>query len=418
MFYKFPYIEHIDQVKEAIEGKPEFIVAEREHFDIVNYMVSTQDTFPPLLEECGKLTPNYKNKLFPVDDAERFAILRECRGIVFDKKGNILSRRFHKFFNLDERQETMLGNLKRFGVIHTEHDYMQKLDGSMITPIYIEALDGFRWGTKMGLSDVALHAEAFVADKPVYTQFARFCHDLGLTPIFEYCSRYNRIVIDHPVEKMVLLAVRDTRAGTYMSYQGMVDVINHSFQGIPVVYLAGGPTIAGSLETWVKSVPGRTGEEGVIIRFENGHMLKVKTEWYVQIHKAKDNLLHEKNVIQMLLDETTDDVKPFLQEDDLQRLNDFEANFWMGVYLSTNLIIKVYDSFLKDQPDRKTFAERVNTVDMPNIKPILFRLFRCVGIQELAREQVLKMIRNNLTSQTKVDSVRNLFGAKWNYYSE
>ena len=87
MNYKFPHITHIDQVKKAIEGKEEFIIkVDEEHgIAIVNYNVAFEDTFPPVIDE-------------------KTALLRECRGITFDlETGRVLSRKFHKFFNLDER---------------------------------------------------------------------------------------------------------------------------------------------------------------------------------------------------------------------------------------------------------------------------------------------------------------------------
>ena len=50
MFYQFPKIEHIDDVRPAIEGRDEFIIAERDWGFIVNYMVVMPDTFPPVDE--------------------------------------------------------------------------------------------------------------------------------------------------------------------------------------------------------------------------------------------------------------------------------------------------------------------------------------------------------------------------------
>ena len=38
MFYKFPHIEHIDQVLPAIEGATEFVVADRGNFKVINYL--------------------------------------------------------------------------------------------------------------------------------------------------------------------------------------------------------------------------------------------------------------------------------------------------------------------------------------------------------------------------------------------
>ena len=46
MRYQFPHINHINDVLPAIKDSPEFIVAEREHYNVVNYVVAHPETFP------------------------------------------------------------------------------------------------------------------------------------------------------------------------------------------------------------------------------------------------------------------------------------------------------------------------------------------------------------------------------------
>jgi hypothetical protein len=45
MNYAFPIIRHLDDVLPHIEGREEFIVAEREGYTVVNYVVAMADTF-------------------------------------------------------------------------------------------------------------------------------------------------------------------------------------------------------------------------------------------------------------------------------------------------------------------------------------------------------------------------------------
>ena len=83
--YQYPWIANISQVLPLIEGRKEFIVAERDYGVIINYIMQTSDTFPEVETN---------------DDA----ILRECRGIIFDKvTGKITARRLEKFFNYGEK---------------------------------------------------------------------------------------------------------------------------------------------------------------------------------------------------------------------------------------------------------------------------------------------------------------------------
>jgi RNA ligase len=149
LHYNFPIIESINDVLPHIAGRPEFIVAKKDGYQVVNYVMSNSETF-------NGATP------------EQSAILRECRGLVFGEDGKVLSRRYHKFFNHGERGDQEPDFCK-------PHVILEKLDGSMISPIWING-EGFRWTTKMGITDVAMQAEVFVANHPDYTELARMCH--------------------------------------------------------------------------------------------------------------------------------------------------------------------------------------------------------------------------------------------------
>lgn len=87
---------------------------------------------------------------------------------------------------------------------------------SMITPIPVDG--NIRWGTKMGVTDVALGAEEFVAKNPQYQELAKWCIQNKKTPIFEWVSRKQRIVIDYEEDNLILIAIRDNVTGEYMPY--------------------------------------------------------------------------------------------------------------------------------------------------------------------------------------------------------
>ena len=193
MNYKFPLIHTIDDVLPHIKDREEFIVAERDWGTVCNYMVAMPDTF----------------RMDGPDDIGG-AIRRECRGLLFDKDGRIASRRLHKFHNVGELDETQPHAID----FTKKHRILEKLDGSMISAIMH---DGYiRWCTKMGITEVSMQAEEFVARNPKYNDFARWCIENDLTAIYEWCSRKQRIVIDYPEDSLTLLAVRHNITGEYM----------------------------------------------------------------------------------------------------------------------------------------------------------------------------------------------------------
>lgn len=190
MNYKFPEIRTLDCVLPYVEGREEFVVAERDDYTVVNYNVETPDTF----------------RL----DLNGGAARRECRGIIFNRDGVIISRPFHKFANVGQWEETQMHNID----MSIPHVIMDKADGSMIRPYYIHG--EIVWGTKMGHeTEVALKAAAFVEKNLKYHLFAEKCLEEYKTPIFEYVGPDNRIVIDYEQENLILLAVRDMVTGEY-----------------------------------------------------------------------------------------------------------------------------------------------------------------------------------------------------------
>ena len=413
MRYQFPSIQHLDDVRPAIEGRNEFIIAEREWGYVVNYMVAMADTFPPVVSEVpyGAHTRGFK-----IEYDEMAAIRRECRGLLFHKDGTIMSRRLHKFFNVNERDETQFSKID----FSQPHVVLEKLDGSMITPVIVGTTTGpdgiisggyVRWGTKMGLTDVGMGAEEFVARNPDYARFAMFVMTLGITPVFEWCSRKQRIVIDYPEDRLVLIALRHTVTGEYKSY-GEMCALGDQF-GIDVVKAYDGDSE--DLALLMDETRSSQGIEGWIVRFDDGHMLKVKGEWYLRIHKTKDHLSQEKNVVEMITSAGIDDIKSFMLDDDRKRLEAFESEFWGGIASSVDKYDKYWLMVQNAGLDRKTYALQW----MPTIKdqdPFAPQFIFGKFDGKNTRNMIIDAIKKNCGTQTRIDSVRGLWeGAHWNY---
>ena len=202
MNHKFPIIRHINDVLPAIKGRDEFVVAERGDHTIINYLVAFDDTFS--IDEDDRMD-NHGVSI------PKGIMRRECRGLIFDDNGKIMSRPFDKWFNINERIETQTTNLDFSSV----NAILTKLDGSMVRPLNLRGK--IHWGTKMGLTDVGQQVDIFVKNHPKYDLFAKWSIDNDLTPIFEWCSSENRIVIRYEKDALTLLAVRKNITGEYIN---------------------------------------------------------------------------------------------------------------------------------------------------------------------------------------------------------
>ena len=69
----------------------------------------------------------------------------------------------------------------------------------------------------------------------------------------------------------------------------------------------------------------------------------VKSDWYVKIHKVKDDLRFEKNIIDLIINSKLDDSKSFLPEEDIKKLDKFESDFWKGYYEKCQEITNIFE---------------------------------------------------------------------------
>jgi RNA ligase len=275
----------------------------------------------------------------------------------------------------------------------------------MIRPIPTK--EGFLLATKAGVTDISQQAEALISDKSHYSTFIKKCIQKGTTPLFEWCSRKNRIVVDYPEDQLILTAIRDTVTGLYIPYAEMVEIAEHA--GIPVVKAVDGLAVQ-NIELFVKQVREWDDGEGVVLRFDNGHMVKVKADDYVLRHKSKDAINQEKNVLQTILDDTVDDLVPLLTPEDAQRVEAFQIAFWMALEDVGADIYDLYKQIDKGQ-DQKEYATMAVPSVIPQYQPFMFKLRKGIPVRDLLIEQINK----SLGSQNKIDQIRWMFGdLKWN----
>lgn len=89
----------------------------------------------------------------------------------------------------------------------------------------------------------------------------------------------------------------------------------------------------------LENVRGLRGREGVIIRFADGHMLKIKAEEYVRIHNLLDDVRADKNVLKLALNNELDDVIPMLPPEEVIRVESVVGEFWALFESKLNFLV-------------------------------------------------------------------------------
>jgi len=390
--YTFPHIRHIDDVLPYLADRPEFRVTERDWYTVVGYKVMGPDTFT-----------------HETDYGTR--VLRECRGLVFETAtGRILSRPLHKIFNIGQIAETELGEID----VSAGHVVLNKLDGSMIRPIPIpnDPDKGFRLGTKAGITDTSLRAEDYVSSHPDYVKFIRMCTKAGYTPMFEWCSRGDRIVVDYgPEDTLTLLALRDTVSGEYISYHSYASY--GRYWGIRVVDAVQVDRIV-DIDGFVAGVRESVGCEGVVLRYEDGHMVKIKSDDYVMRHRAVDGLRTERDALRVVLDDAVDDLVPVLPEADSERLVNYQRDVSLALDTTERIVSELFADGVSRYPDKRNFATRFvqdrHSVN-PAYAPILYAMY--AGAEP--RTVLTELLSKSLGSQSNFDRVKWIVeGVIWN----
>lgn len=333
----------------------------------------------------------------------------ECRGIVFDKAtGEVVCRPYHKFFNAGEIPGTGLNDLD----LDRAHYIMEKLDGSMIRPMWLH--DGFVvFGTRAGVTEQSEQATEFARTRPQYFELCKDLMMIGYTPIFEWCSPQNRVVIAHPVDRLVLTGIRDNITGWYHPYHTMSWMAKS--YGVECVRIFDLNT--SDREAFAAHVAGLLDMEGFVIRFEDGAhpvMVKVKADDYVRRHKTLGILRSEKTMFETLLGGLLDDAKSRLNEGDLRNVLAFEAEFYE---ILNHRAMHALDIIIKAQQSgctRKEFATEI--VGKRGDRGVLFNMFTREGVTaKMVADEFMAILSKDGTKNDP-DKIRRILMAdvSWN----
>lgn len=283
----FPHITNISDVLPHIKDFPEFRVTTRDGVSIICYIMRDSKTFAGSGSEYRK----------------------ECRGITFDAiTGDIICRPLNKFFNINETEETFEKNIDWGSITRV----LDKVDGSMITPFWHD--DKLKWKTKNSLGhDVVLECyKLFNETTPEYDLSKYLCIS-GYTPVFEFTSLINRVVIRYDEIRLTLLAVRHTVTGEYLSFEELQSLANEYNVKLVNDYTDTYGDLTTNLELLKAHLSTNTNFEGFVFCIGNNERFKWKCKWYNELHHMV-SFVTEYNVAELALSDTLDDYKSFLVE--------------------------------------------------------------------------------------------------------
>ncbi len=188
--------------------------------------------------------------------------------------------------------------------------------------------------------------------------------------------------------------MRNMRSGVYLSYNSLKDAANN--YGVEVVGELTFDFLARDVE-------------GVVLRTFEGHMLKMKCESYVRIHKAKDKITVEKNAVAAILNNEIDDLLPELAPEDQDRVNalsDAIAHFLED--RSRELLLQVNED-VQLFGDKKTYALEAQRPQWH--KAAVFKLWDGGSSYEYLMAQLTK----SLGKEVNYDDFKRMWGFTYEY---
>jgi hypothetical protein len=199
---------------------------------------------------------------------------REMRGVVLRRTGEVVVRGLHKFFNLGQLNEASQKTLQKRRI----QEVLTKLDGQMI--VGAEVGDQVQFWSRKGHTAVGVAASR-VAQTSIgdYEGLVREATASGCTAVFELVGALSKIKVDEGQEpRLVMVAIREHITGRYKTHEEMV-AMGERHHGVAVVERRSDMEQM-SLRDLVSEVQSWVGKEGVVVKFEDGTMCKVKSEWW------------------------------------------------------------------------------------------------------------------------------------------
>jgi RNA ligase len=391
----FPHAMTIPEARLAIAGAEGFRETVKGDYTLFNYDFCFKGSFPDPSSAPDLAT------------AYLWKVRRECRGLVFSTvTGQILSRRYHKFFNIGELPETEPHRID----LTRPHVVLEKMDGMLVAPLMTN--NQIKLGSKAGVTDVSstLEDDFLSTSKIDFVDFCRTWMTRGFTPMFEFCSTRQPIVINYAKDNLVLTGMRDNITGEYMPYQDML--ASAQAHNVPCIKAKTFAKPVHDAAELVRLIKGEEGVEGYVLRFDDGVMYKIKSEWYINLHKGNRTYnMSEKDIWAMIIDGELDDTV-YIPADKRERLNEFAKELLLALNRTARGIEAVVENAKKRGLKKKEFVFEMGAGSFPCPRPLYFAVF---DGKQTAIKVVMQYIRDNLTSSSALDKIRPLAeNLRWN----
>ena len=224
----------------------------------------------------------------------------DMRGVtfVFNENGTLWKRFFmlSKFFNLNQVESTQYNIVKDKKINHISSKQDGSLVAFMILPngsLFSKTIRGFD-------NDQAIRSMKLLNSNTEHKLWVKNILEIGFTPLFEYVSYDNRIVLKYSKPELRLIGLRDNNNGDFLPASRIKTKIPESLYFVKEE--------KDTLDNLIKKSKDEENIEGWVVIF-NDLMIKIKTVWYWNLHGIRtENIFREDYVIRNYYEEKLDDI--------------------------------------------------------------------------------------------------------------
>lgn len=211
------------------------------------------------------------------------------RSSVWDKDGNLISAGFKKFFNFGENP-----GLESININNTNFQAVEKLDGSclIVTRWKNNWIIRTRGCMTPELMEGGNEIAFFKSKYPRVFDENDATWDYSL--IFEWVSSRRRIILSYPETELYLIGLIHHDDYSYCAQDVLIEIARVLEVKSPNLYKFD------KLSDLISGISSWKDKEGVCIYYNKGQSIrKVKSEWYLGLHRLKSQLSSINNLIEV-----------------------------------------------------------------------------------------------------------------------
>ncbi len=352
-------------------------------------------------------------------DLKKNKIHRELRGLAVIEYNNSIEiyPSVPSFDTFNTYEGTLLKNLENKKIVYLT----EKSDGSLIIPFKVNNTIHYKTGRSFDNS-VLTNMYNEITDINNYNNFINEMYKLNYYPLFEYVSPNNKILVDYSAPELRLIMVRyipdinkplSVQNIDFHNNKEIMNLVNeysikttnryNNFNNMPFKNLY--TDITTNTNSNLYTLFNSNNFEGFVVMFEDGTLIKLKTQWFLSSHykfdmrarllntpeKRKDTFTY------LLLNDKLDELPYDLLEEYNNEISNIEQDINKTIENTYNIIID-----MKEQLHTKEMKELAPYILKEKYSHTIFKLIKSNTIidREIVYNEIKKEMLKNLNNST------------------